>query len=396
MTLSIIIVSYNTKELLEQCLESIVKSLTNSNSETNRHPDENQDHPNGSKTILNQVQNDDSGKSVKNKASNISYEIIVVDNNSTDGTREYLKQLTVKSPTREPEQEFGSGLPCTQRGTRAKLKVHPPKLTTRLPGTIRTRLVERNRRVAEGKNSKLAVKVILNEENTGFAKANNQGIKIAKGKYILLLNSDTIILDNTLKILVDYLEKHQDVAAISPLLLNPDHTPQLEYFMKFPNLWQIFFYHNRILRPFCKFVPGLKNKIYVFPKNEPFETEQLPGAALMVRKETFEKVGLLDEDYPFFYEDVDWCYRAKTLNQKLIMIPQAKIIHLKGGSWKKERKQDARFYQSVFNSLLLFVRKNYGVKEEKIFKQAIKLNLDLKGLIKKITLFQQRQKFQKE
>ena len=300
MLLSIIIVSYNTKELLEECLNSIVGSLTldAGNVKTTGQP---------------------YTSNLKPQASSASYEIIVVDNNSSDDSVEMLENL--------------------------KFKIENLKL-----------------------------KIIVNNDNLGFAKANNQGIKIARGEYIMLLNSDTIVKDRALEILVNYLENHPDTAAVSPLLLNPDNTPQLEYFMRFPNLWQIFFYHNRILRPFCKFIPGLKNKIYIFPQEKPFESEQLPGAALMARREAFQKVGLLDEDYPFFYEDVDWCYRAKVLKQKLVIVPAAKVVHLKGGSWKKEKKRPADFYQGVFNSLLLFVKKNYGEKEEKKFRRAIKIN----------------------
>jgi len=317
MLLSIIIVSYNTRELLEQCLNSIVKSRE-----------------------INSPSARETKKLARLRSRN--WEIIVVDNNSTDGTREYLKEI------QERRNLAASGGRNLSRQGRDEIKISRSKFPN--------------------------FKVIFNNDNLGFAKANNQGIKIAEGKYILLLNSDTIVKDRALEILVDYLENHPDTAAVSPLLLNPDNTPQLEYFMRFPNLWQIFFYHNRILRPFCKFIPGLKNKIYIFPQEKPFESEQLPGAALMARREAFQKVGLLDEDYPFFYEDVDWCYRAKVLKQKLVIVPAAKVVHLKGGSWKKEKKRPADFYQGVFNSLLLFVKKNYGEKEEKKFRRAIKIN----------------------
>ena len=311
--LSIIIVSYNTRELLEKCLDSVVRSLT---------PDAGNVKTTGQSYASSVTPQ---ASSVKPHVSSASYEIIVVDNHSRDDSVAMLENLKLK--------------------------------------------LENSMKI---KNLKL--KIIVNNDNTGFAKANNQGIKIAEGKYILLLNSDTIVKNRALEILVDYLENHPDTAAVSPLLLNPDNTPQLEYFMRFPNLWQIFFYHNRILRPFCKFIPGLKNKIYIFPQEKPFESEQLPGAALMARRETFQKVGLIDEDYPFFYEDVDWCYRAKVLKQKLVIVPAAKVVHLKGGSWKKEKKRPADFYQGVFNSLLLFVKKNYGEKEEKKFRRAIKIN----------------------
>ena len=327
VTLSIIIISYNTKKLLKQCLESIVSNIA-----LKRYSNIDKKRKKESKRLNGY------------KAKSLSYEIIVVDNNSKDGTKEWLSNIAVKRYS-----------------------------------NIDKKRKKKSKRLKGYKAKPFSFKIIFNNQNLGFSKANNQGIKIAKGEYIILLNSDTIVQDNALGKMIKYMEKNPEVAAASPLLLNPDKTPQLEYFMHFPNLWQIFFYHNRFLRPFCKIIPILKNKIYIFPEKQPFETEQLPGAALMARKKTFNKVGLLDKDYPFFYEDVDWCYRAKILNQKLVMVPQAKIIHLKGGSWRKEKKQDVDFYRSVFCSLLLFVKKNYGSKKEKMFRKAIKLNFFLKG-----------------
>ena len=289
--LSIIIISYNTKELLEECINSIIKSLKDS-------------------PIINEFKN--------------NTEIIVIDNNSTDGTKEYL--LSFK-------------------------RSHLGKLKT-----------------------------IFNKENLGFAKANNQGIKIAKGKYIMLLNSDTIILDNALEILVDYLEKNPDIAAVSPLLLNHDRTPQMDYYMKFPNLWQIFLYHNKVLRPIAMRLSFLRNKICFAPQNRPYKIDQLPGAAMMVKKDIFNQIDLLDENYSFYFEDVDWSFKAKELKLNLIVVPKAKIIHLGGGSWKKAAGEKPQvYYDKFFRSMLLFVRKNYGSKKEKIFRRAIKLNFLLKG-----------------
>lgn len=278
--LSIIILNWNTKELLRQCLESLGQRCR--------------------------------------------AEIIVVDNGSTDGSQKYLKAQSSKLKT-----------------------------TT--------------------KNLKL--KIILNRENLGFARGNNQGIKVASGKYIMLLNSDTVVREGAIEKLIEFMEKNPAVGAVSPLLLHKDNTPQIDYYMKFPNLWQIFLYHNPILRPIALKIPLFKSLICFFAKEEIFQVDQLPGAALMARREVWEKIGLLDEDYHFLFEDVDWCYRAKSTGYQLAVVSEAKIVHFGGASWKAKLEEDSsRFYRQFFSSMLLFVRKNYGERRFQIFQAALVLN----------------------
>ena len=270
--LSIIIASWNTKELLKNCLESIEKN-----------------------------------------SRGLGLEVVVVDNNSEDSSVDYLKSL---------------------------------------------------------KN----IVTVFNKKNLGFAKANNQGIKKAKGGFVLLLNSDTIVKKGSLKTMVDYLKKNSDVAGVSPLVLNPDGSKQIDRYMKSPNIWHFLLYHNILIRPVLMATP-LKNLVVNGVGETPFEIDQLSGAALMSRKEIFEKVGGLDEDYSFLFEDIDWSYRVKKNNLgKLVVLPQAEILHIGGASWKKWLEKDRfDFYQHHFNSLLLFVRKHLPEKLL-VFKMALKLS----------------------
>jgi len=330
MLLSIIIVSYNTKNLLEQCLESIVKSLTNSNSETNRHPDENQDHPNGSKTILNQVQNDDSGKSVKNKASNISYEIIVVDNNSTDGTREYLEKLQT---------------------TNFKFQISSKLQTNSKIPTF-----------AKASAGKQNLKVILNDNNAGFARANNQGIKIAKGKYILLLNSDTLVKDNALGKMVHFLEKRKEFALLGPKILNADGTPQpsLGKFPTLPMVVAMLFLEH--------FLPSSLLRVRWSPKKGR-EGDWVMGAALFFRREVYEKIGGLDENIFMYMEEVEWCFRAKKTDFRVYFYPKAEIIHLGRGSSKSGKKEPIL---QIFRGLIYFYQKHQPPWQEKILRFLLK------------------------
>ncbi len=278
---SIVVLSWNTKNLLKGCLESLP--------------------PFG--------------------------EVIVVDNGSTDGSLEYLKKLVADT------------------------------------------------------NQPLNIKLIENKENLGFSRGNNSGIKQASGQYILLLNSDTIVTTGAIERLVEYLNKNENT-AVSPLLELQSGQPQLDYYMRFPTLWQIFFYHNPLLRPIIMKTP-LKNLICQEAKQEPFEVDQLPGAALMASREVWQKVGSLDPDFRFFWEDVDWSWRARKMKVRLLVVPEAKIVHLGGASWKnKLDKNKNALYQQFFASMLLFVKKNYSSNRLKVFKMAIAVNFLLTGKLK--------------
>ncbi|MBM3205550.1 glycosyltransferase family 2 protein [Candidatus Shapirobacteria bacterium] len=227
------------------------------------------------------------------------------------------------------------------------------------------------------------LKIIKNESNQGFAKGNNQGIKAALGDLIMILNSDTIVQKGALEKLRDfYLQQKEKDLALSPLLVNPDGSPQENYYMRLPNLWQIFGYHHPLLRPLVMKTP-LRWKILSRIKSQSFEVKQLPGAALMAPKKVWQKVGLLDEDYQFLYEDVDWSFRAQKKGCRLMIVPGAKITHLGGASWgKKIKKESFDFYCQFFSSLLLFVQKNYGKWKVKRFKNALVLNFILQGKFK--------------
>ena len=232
------------------------------------------------------------------------------------------------------------------------------------------------------------VKVIRNKKNLGFAKGNNQGIKEASGELIMLLNSDTIVQKGAIEKLVNFYQKQEEKKiAFSPLLLNKEGTIQEEYYMKFPNLWQILFYHH----PFCRWLfmkTPLKWRIISRIKKESFEVEQLPGAALIAPKEVWQEVGGLDEDYQFLYEDVDWSWRAKKTGIKLFVLPEAKITHLGGGSWKKRLKSNSfEFYRDFFKAFFLFVKKNYGQKKEKLYRRALLLNFFSRGKFKLFKYF---------
>ena len=171
------------------------------------------------------------------------------------------------------------------------------------------------------------VKLITNTTNTGFAKANNQGIKVSSGDYIMLLNSDTIVKPNALEILIDYLDSHPQVGIAAPQLLNPDGSiqPNGGYLPRLSNIiaWMLFIDDLPFIRPWfwsyqLRYLPGFRRT---------HAMGWLQGAALVLRRHTLEEIGLLDENIFMYAEDVEICYRAQKSNWQVVLFPPAQVIH---------------------------------------------------------------------
>lgn len=167
-------------------------------------------------------------------------------------------------------------------------------------------------------------KVILvkNKENIGFGKGNNQGFNKSRGKYVLFLNSDTVVKGQALEILVSYLESHPNIQAVGPRLLNSDQTVQPSVGF-FPSLWVIF--NMLFLEHF-----GGGNMVRTSFSHEK-EADWLMGAALLVRRKAFEKINGFDERIFMYYDEVEFCYRLKKEGYKVVYLPRAEIVHL----WQK-------------------------------------------------------------
>lgn len=186
------------------------------------------------------------------------------------------------------------------------------------------------------KGFKPEVKLISNQKNLGYARGNNQGIEIAQGEYILLLNPDIELKDNSLKLMLRFLQEHKEIDGVGPQLLNRDSSIQASC-REFPDfsilLWEI---------------TGLS---YLFPRNKIFgrwrmgyfdfkatrEVDQPMGSCLLLRREILQKVGNLDVGFPIFFNDVDLCYRIKRSGGVLYFYPEAKALHYKGGSTQKAK-----------------------------------------------------------
>jgi len=265
MKISIVIISYNTKKLTGDCVKSIVEGT----------------------------------KGTK-------YEIIVVDNNSTDGSTETLKKLQ------------------------------------------------------NSKTPKLQLKLIENQTNLGFGRANNQGIKKAKGRYVLFLNSDTVVNDNVIGEMVEWMDENKDIGIASCALRNRDgslqgtggHFPTLARVFTWMTIQDIPFV-DKLIKPFHP----MKEKSFV--KGESFyekekEIDWITGAFFLMRKEVSKQVGGFDEDYFMYTEEVDLCYRSKKVGWKIYYNPKWSITHLGGASGKKWS-----FVTREFDGVKLFYKKHY-------------------------------------
>ncbi|HAZ14432.1 MAG TPA: glycosyl transferase family 2 [Bdellovibrionales bacterium] len=202
------------------------------------------------------------------------------------------------------------------------------------------------------------VRLIRNKSNLGFAAANNQGIKVATGRFLLLLNSDTIVTENSLSSMTTFLESNPLYGACACRLLNADGTLQVSAY-RIPSLLNIII-HSTI--PLRRLFPGLVNTYPSQQFETDFDAEYLSGACLLVSSNAIAAVGALDDNFFFYAEDVDWCKRIrKEFNIRYLHKPA--IIHLCGGSTKGGTVSlPSRWSQKQHRrSLLLFARKHYKI-----------------------------------
>jgi len=174
------------------------------------------------------------------------------------------------------------------------------------------------------------VHVIVNAENRGFPAANNQGLAIARGRYILLLNPDTEIVGDTLAAMLAFADAHPDVGLVGPQLLYPDGSVQSSR-RRFPTLATGFF-ESTWLQP-C--APHRLLERYEFldqPDDVAQDVDWLYGAALMARREAIEQVGPMDEGFFMYSEELDWCRRFRETGWRVVYLPAAQIVHHEGKS----------------------------------------------------------------
>lgn len=199
------------------------------------------------------------------------------------------------------------------------------------------------------------VRLIKFPINKGFAVANNVGFRKAKGRYVLLLNSDTIINSTTLPVMVKFLDDHPDAGCVGCKHLNVDRTLQRSM-DNFPSLLNDFLSYTELYR-LPMLLPLLKNKFAWWSDHDKVrDVDWVNGACMMVRKEIIDEIGGLDERFFIYAEELDWCYRMKEKGWKVYFTPEATLIHL--GGQAMNRAADKRIVLK-YKGQYLFYKKHY-------------------------------------
>jgi len=194
------------------------------------------------------------------------------------------------------------------------------------------------------------VSIIRNEKNLGFATANNQGIRASKGRYVLLLNTDTLVQPNAIDTMIEFLDENPETGVVGAKLLNEDLSIQAGS-KAFPTFRTSFFGKQSLMTRWFPNNPlSRRYLICLFEDHShPFEVDSVSGAAFMIRRETINDAGLLDEKYFMYWEDVDWCYRIKKRSWKVHYHPHAPIIHLEGkSSSRSDPKLIIAYHRGVY------------------------------------------------
>jgi GT2 family glycosyltransferase len=255
--LSVVVVSWNVKDLLQRCLASVLESMGDA----------------------------------------LNCEVIVVDNASTDGSQDMVRQ-------------------------------HFP-----------------------------TVHLIASDTNLGFTRGNNVGIARSKGRYVLLLNPDTEVVGDALSRIVGYMDRHRDVGALGPKVLFPDGRVQSSR-RRFPTLATAFL-ESTVLQPWVARNRVLA-RYYVTDRSNDQEqdVDWVIGACLLIRREAWDQVGSLDEAFFMYSEELDWCRRAKAAGWRVVYIPNATIVHHEGQSSIQVVPARHIYFQS---SKVYYFRKHHGV-----------------------------------
>lgn len=249
--------------------------------------------------------------SVQNASKNLDVELLIVDNNSVDGSTEMME-------TKFPDITY-----------------------------------------------------IKNEKNVGFSKANNQAMRIAKGKYILLLNPDTIIEEDTLEKVFDFMEKTPDSGAVGCKLIDGAGNFHRESKRALPTPEVSFYKMIGLSKIFSKSEKFGQYYLTHLPEDEINEVEILAGCFMFMRKEALDKVGLLDEDFFMYGEDIDLSYRIIKGGYKNYYFPETRIIHYKGESTKKK---NFNYVKVFYNAMIIFFDKHFKTtKKDRLFAGIIKM-----------------------
>jgi N-acetylglucosaminyl-diphospho-decaprenol L-rhamnosyltransferase len=231
------------------------------------------------------------------------------------------------------------------------------------------------------------VHLVENRENVGFARANNQAIQRSTGKYVLLLNPDTLLTSGALQALADFLDKHPEAGAAGARILNPDGSLQISSHPRptlLRELWRLF--HLDRLLPYAEY-PLTK-----WETSQAQEVDMLMGACLLLRREVLDGVGLLDEDYFVYSEEVDLCYRIQRAGWRLFWVPQAEVVHFGGQS---TQQAPTEMFLNLYHGKIKYFRKHYGWAAAQIYKLILRIAALARLMLAPFVIFEHASRRQK-
>lgn len=218
--------------------------------------------------------------------------------------------------------------------------------------------------------------LIANKDNVGFSKANNQAIRISKGEYVLILNPDTVVEEDTFAKCISFMDSHKDCGALGVKMIDGSGKFLKESKRGFPSPWTSFCKMSGLTSLFPHSKKYANYYMGHLSEDEVNEVDILAGAYMMMRKECLDKVGLLDEDYFMYGEDIDLSYRITKGGYKNYYFPKARIIHYKGESTKKA---SMNYVYTFYNAMVIFAQKHLTKKQTKLFSTLIKLAIWLRA-----------------
>lgn len=214
-------------------------------------------------------------------------------------------------------------------------------------------------------------KVILikNLENLGFSKANNQAIRMAKGEFVLLLNPDTVVEEDTFDKILSFMDKHKDAGALGVKMIDGKGHFLPESKRALPTPWVSFYKIFGLSSLFPKSRKFGRYHLGFLDKDKIHEVDVLPGAFMLLRKSALDKSGLLDESFFMYGEDIDLSYRIKEAGYKVIYYPETTIIHYKGESTKKG---SINYVLVFYQAMIIFAQKHFSPENARFFSLSIK------------------------
>jgi GT2 family glycosyltransferase len=231
------------------------------------------------------------------------------------------------------------------------------------------------------------VHLLQNQENVGFARANNQAIQRCTAKYVLLLNPDTLVASGALQALIDFLDKHPEAGAVGARILNPNGSLQISSHPEptlSRELWRLF--HLDALLPYAAY------PLTRWETNQPQAVDVLIGACLLLRKKVLDQVGFLDEDYFIYSEEVDLCYRIQRAGWRMYWVPQAEVVHFGGQS---TQQVPTEMFLNLYHSKIKYFRKHYGWSAAQIYKLILRIAAFARLVLAPFAIFERSSRRQK-